>query len=293
MKWRPLPRPGRDSAALLAALVLLVIALLVPPVPLPRATYDQVIVFDLTQSMWVEDVQIDGRPATRIALAREAARRALRALPCGSRIGWGAFTEYRSLLLLAPIEVCGHYNDLLATLDQIDERMRWGNASEIAKGVFWALRAVKSLDPVPVLVFVTDGQEAPPRDSATLPLFDDLQPGQVRGLLLGVGSATPGPIPRQDSDGQRIGFWAADDVVQPDHGARIEHLSARQDDRLKALARQVAFDYHVLADPAELGPWLRDARHATRRPVSTNLAALPAVLAFAVLVWRFRPRIRD
>src|SRR5690349_25165987 len=102
--------------------------------------------------MDVEDYELNGKPASRLAFAREAARRALRELPCGSRVGWGAFTEYRSLLLLAPIEVCGHYNDLLATLDQIDERMRWGNASEIAKGVFWALRLVKSLEPVPALV---------------------------------------------------------------------------------------------------------------------------------------------
>jgi mxaL protein len=273
-------------------LALLLAALVVPPVPLPRDTWDHVIVFDLTQSMAVEDGAIDGRPVSRLAMAREAARRALRTLPCGSRVGWGAFAEYRTLLLLAPIEVCSHYNDLLATLDQIDDRMRWGNASEVTKGVFWALRAAKELDPRPSMVFLTDGQEAPPRESASLPLFSDLKPGEVPGLLIGVGSATPGPIPRQDVLGRRIGFWGADDVVQPDRGPRMEHLSARQDPKLKALARQVAFDYHVLTSPDALGPLLHDARHAVRRPVPTPVHAVPAGLALALLAWRFRPQRR-
>lgn len=272
-----------------SAAVLLLIALVVPPVSLPRATWDHVIVFDVTQSMAVEDGVIDGQPVARLAMAREAARRALRTLPCGSRVGWGAFTEYRTLLLLAPIEVCSRYNDLLSTLDQIDDRLRWGNASEITKGMFWALRAAKELDPRPSLVFITDGQEAPPRDNAALPLFSDLKPGEVTGVLLGIGGTTPSPIPRQDTLGQRIGFWGADDVVQPPTGARLEHLSARQDRRLKGLAQQVAFDYHVLATADTLGPLLQDHRRAVRRPVPTPVHALPALLALAMLAWRFRP----
>ena len=41
---------------------------------------------------------------------------ALTELPCGSRLGLAAFTGYRSLMLLAPVEVCEYYGDLLATL---------------------------------------------------------------------------------------------------------------------------------------------------------------------------------
>ena len=75
--------------------------------------------------MNVEDYELDGTPVSRLAYARQAAPRALRDLPCGSRIGLGAFAEYRTLLLLAPVEVCGNYNDLLVSLDYIDGRMRW------------------------------------------------------------------------------------------------------------------------------------------------------------------------
>ncbi len=120
-----------QSRAILSALVLLLCAWAMPVFNWPRATYDYIVVFDITQSMSVEDYQIGDAPASRLAYAREATGRALRDLPCGSRVGWGAFAEYRTVLLLAPIEVCANYNDLLASLDKIDGQMRWGNASEV------------------------------------------------------------------------------------------------------------------------------------------------------------------
>ena len=102
----------------------------------------------------------------------------MRELPCGSRVGWGAFAEYRTILLLAPVEVCANYNDLLASLDRIDGQMRWANASEIRKGVYWAMRASKEVGGKPDILFLTDGQEAPPEVGAGLPLFDDLKRGE-------------------------------------------------------------------------------------------------------------------
>ena len=200
------------SRPLIGAIVLLLVALLAPPVTLPRSTYDYVFVFDITQSMNVEDYEIDGAPVSRLDYARQAVRAALRELPCGSRVGWGAFAEYRTLLLLAPIEVCDNYNDLLASLDQIDGRMRWGNASEITKGLFWAMRAVKEAGADTQVVFLSDGQEAPPLGSGGIPLFDDLKRGELRGWLIGVGGPVPRPIPKVDRDGKAAGFWRAEDV---------------------------------------------------------------------------------
>jgi mxaL protein len=90
-RW--LQRVDGSVASLLGALALLVIAIAMPKVPLERDTFDHVIVFDLTQSMNVEDYEIDRQPVSRLAFARESAKRALRELPCGSRVGWGAFAE--------------------------------------------------------------------------------------------------------------------------------------------------------------------------------------------------------
>lgn len=284
-------RPGRGSSLLVAATLLLVLAVALPPVKLSLARPEAVVVFDITQSMDVEDAQVDGVPASRLALARESARRALRELPCGSRVGWGAFTEYRTLLLLAPVEVCDNYDDLLATLDGIDARIRWGNASEVAKGVFWALRAARELGSHPALVFVTDGHEAPPLNA--FPNFEDVQAGQVNGWLLGVGGSVPQPIPRTDAEGHRVGYWRAGDVLQRQAAdgqpPSREHLSELRETHLRRLAVRTGLEYARLRDPATLAGLLRDARLARPTPVATQLHAIPAALALVLLCLHFRP----
>lgn len=291
MKWPALPDRLRGSGALLAATLLLVLALALPAFTLPLQRGETIVVFDITQSMDVEDMQLEGQPASRLAFARDAARRALRELPCGTRVGWGAFTEYRTLVLLAPIEVCANYNDLQATLAEIDGRMRWGNASEVAKGLFWAVRAARDLGKQTTLLFLTDGHEAPPLNA--LPRFDDVKAGEVRGWLVGVGGAVPQPIPRTGAQGERIGYWRAADVLQriaADSQARShEHLSELREPHLRMLAGRTGLNYANLRDPATLAALLRDARLAHAVPVPTDLYAVPAALALLLLVLHFRP----
>ena len=169
--------------------------------------------------------------------------------------------------------------------------MRWGNASEVSKGTFWALRIAKELGTHPNIVFVSDGHEAPPLAGAPLPLFDDLHPGEVHGWVLGVGGDVPRPIPKTDPDGRRLGFWRPEDVVAPEGGAPRaagEHLSSLHEPHLQALAGQIGFDYARLGGVAEMRAALRDTRHAQRREVPTQLAWLPALLALALLCWTFR-----
>lgn len=281
----------RGAGALVAATLLLVLALVLPAVTLPLERSETIVVFDITQSMDVEDMQLGGDPATRLAFARESARRALRELPCGSRVGWAAFTEYRTLLLLAPIEVCANYNDLQATLAEIDGRMRWGNASEVAKGVFWAVRAARDLGKQTALVFLTDGQEAPP--PGALPRFDDVQAGQVRGWLVGVGGSVPLPIPRTDAQGERTGYWRAADVVQREAAdgqpRSHEHLSELREPHLRMLAGRTGLAYATLRDPQALAGLMRDPRLAQPVPVAVDLSSVPAALALLLLVLHFRP----
>jgi len=278
------------------ALVLLIVALVLPPVKLPRDTYDYVVVFDITQSMNVEDYELDGAPVNRLAYAHAAARHALRELPCGSRIGWGAFTGYRTVLLLAPVEVCANYSDLLASLDEIDGRMRWSNASEIMKGVYWAVLTAQETTGKPDLVFLSDGQEAPPLDPVFAPhMLDELKGSPIHGWLIGTGSPVPSPIPRIDEDGRRQGYWQADEVVQTPQWLRKpsatsgEHLSGLREAHLRALAGQVRFDYARLGDLGSLSTAMRDHRFARRRATPTDLSWLPAALAMVLLAVRFRP----
>ena len=286
---------GKGSAGLLAAFLLLVIAIFIPRVDLAHDTYDYIVIFDITQSMDVEDYEVGGTPVSRLTYARNAVQGVLRELPCGSRVGWGAFAEYRSLLLLAPVEVCGNYNDLISSLANIDGRMRWANASEVGKGVYWAVRVAMNTESRPDVVFITDGQEAPPLEpNAPVSMPDDVQPGQVHGWVIGAGSDTPSPIPKTDEDDRRVGYWESHDVIQlvsPD-GTRIvssEQLSSLREPHLKAVAERVGFGYTRLATPDSIRSALRDPRFIRRSPAPTDLYWIPLSLALMLLVAHFRP----
>lgn len=334
--WRVLSTPfEKGSRSIGIALLLLLAALFVPPVNIPQKTYSYVVVFDITQSMNVEDYDLHGVPMSRLEFAREAVRAALRTLPCGSRVGWAAFAEYRTLLLLAPVEVCANYNDLLASLDRIDGRMRWANASQITKGVYWAMRAAKDIAGKPDVLFLTDGQEAPPEVGPGLPMFDDLKRGEPRGWIVGVGGYTPRRIPKTDDDGKMIGYWRSDEVVQLDQaagaagaagasgaaagaagadgaaagngagsgavtpgsgsaGSRVrgtpshEQLSELREPHLRALARQVGFEYSHLARLGDLAEAMQDPAYARRKPAPANVGWIPALAALLLLAIRFR-----
>lgn len=287
----------RDRSAILLGLAfaLLVVALFAPRAKLPHDTYDYVVFFDITQSMDVQDYELGGSPVSRLDYARYAVRRALRELPCGSRVGWGAFAEYRSLLLLAPVEVCENYNDLLASLDNIDGRMRWANASEVGKGVYWSVRTALEEGSKPDVLFISDGHEAPPLNPVEPPTMpDDVQPGQIRGWIVGAGGDTPQRIPRTDADGTHIGYWRANDVVQlrSADGRGIigaEQLSELREPHLKALAARVGYGYARLTDADSMRALLLDKRFVRRAPAPVDLYWLPVGLAIVLLVVRFRP----
>ena len=171
--------------------------------------------FDVTQSMNVQDEQLGGKPIARLQFAKHALREALLALPCGSKIGMSIFTEHRSFLLFAPVEVCANLGELRSTLERIDGRMAWIGNSEVAKGLYSGIGIARQLPGTPSLVFITDGQEAPPLSPRHRPPFDGKR-GEVKGLIVGVGDLKPSPIPKTDPLGRPLGFWDRDEVLQVD-----------------------------------------------------------------------------
>lgn len=280
----------RKTWPVTTAVLLLATALVMPRALMPRDSYRYMVSFDITQSMDVEDVQANGKVVSRLTLARDAAREMLRAMPCGSALGWSIFADYRVLPLLLPVEVCGHYEELLASLEQIDGRMRWANASNIGKGATWALRTAKQMETHPNVVFLTDGHESPPLRDAELPPLAGIVPGETGGWLIGVGGTLAVPIPKTDRDGRPAGYWGPDEVVQgPGPGPSQEHLSQRHDDHLQALAAGMGLAYARLTDPDALKRAVLDGRLARRQRVETDLRPLPAGMALLLLAWRFRP----
>lgn len=318
----PLPRVRLETAALALAALLLAIGFFQPTLPWKRALFEHVVVIDVTQSMNVTDQQLDGKPAARLAFARRALHEALSELPCGSRLGWAIFTEYRSYLLFTPVEVCANRAELRASLAGIDGRMAWSGNSEVAKGLHSGIVVAKALPNVPSLVFVTDGHESPPLNARHRPRFDD-KPGEVAGVIVGVGEGKPSPIPKLDPIGRPLGFWAADEVAQVDprslgRGASVgqetmaeegseaptaglgatpgsEHLSGLREPYLRLLAAENGLAYHRLRDAQGLSRALRDPALARPVPVRGDLrlplAAIAVVLLLAPHAWAWRRRL--
>jgi len=184
----------------------------------------------------------------------------------------------------------------LASLAKVGGGMRWENASEITKGVYWSMRAAKELGTHPSIIFITDGQEAPPLDPTNiLPMFDDLKVGQVHGWLIGAGGYIPMPIPKTDDEGNREGYWRADEVLQPgdvipnSKSRGAEHLSALRETHLQEIAQQVGFGYARLSSPESIARAMLDSRFARRDKAPTDLYWIPALAALVVLVIRFAP----
>jgi len=301
-----------DRGLLGGAALALAVGFLRPSWPAERALFEQVIVLDVTQSMNVADTVLGGKPASRLAFAKHALRESLLRLPCGSRVGWAVFTEHRSFLLYSPIEVCAHLNELRSTLDRIDGRMAWVGGSEVAKGLHSGVKLVKQLPRPTTLVFVTDGHEAPPLNPRHRPAFDG-RPGEVAGLIVGVGDLQASPIPKTDLDGRALGFWLPDEVMQtdlrslgrgasvggetmvedstaaaplPDASTGSEHLSSLHDAYLRLLASELGLGYHRLQSPQALSEALTAPALARPVPVQADGRAALGVLALVLLLVR-------
>jgi len=296
---------------LLAATALLGLTALNPVMSLPRDSYVALFVLDITQSMNTPDAGGAGEPRTRLAAAKDAVRAALLGLPCGSEAGIAVFTEYRSFLLLAPVDICAGYAELASTLERLDWRMGWAGASQVSKGLHFALEADRALDPKPVLVFITDGHEAPPTDPSLRYPVENSGQRRVPGLIVGVGADALSPIPKFDMDGNPLGVWAAEEVAQlsvPTPGVgnldpkdreaaalrvrqSTEHLSSLKEAHLKTLAAETDLRYLRLTSPGSLAEALRRPEFARTRSLPTDLRWVLAGIALAATAGAFAPRL--
>jgi mxaL protein len=298
----------RDPRALLliAAFALALLAILLPPIPITRNGVRAIVVVDITGSMNTRDYTVAGRPESRLAVAKAALKEMVGNLPCPSSIGLGLFSERVSFLLFEPIDVCRDYGALAGAIEAIDWREAWDGDSYIATGLLGAIDVAKSLGSD--LVFVTDGQEAPPLPWSGAPPFEGKK-GEVKGLIVGAGGYALSPIPKFDERGNEVGFWGVDDVPHENHSgppppdaesrpgyqARnapfgseapkgTEHLSSVREPYLKTLASETGLAYAHLTPDADLADALRAA--ATKRPSPgfVDLRWIPGGLALGALL---------
>ncbi|WP_434150997.1 VWA domain-containing protein [Methylocaldum gracile subsp. desertum] len=298
---------ARDPRFVCLALALLSVGVTLfnPTLKLSRPVFDHIVVVDITRSMNVADYRVESRSTSRLETVKSALRSALRELPCGSRLGLGLFTERRSFLLFEPIEVCRGFEAVDTAIEHIDWRMAWGADSRIADGLYDALNQFQNYGSN--LVFVTDGQEAPPLNPRYKREFGAFK-GKLRGLIVGAGGLSPAPIPKFDERGEAVGFYSEDEVphrssfgLPPKPPSEIEgyhernapfgservigteHLSSLKEDYLRQLADETGLFYWRLEKPEELGLALKSPEFARLEAVAADIRWLPAGLALAAL----------
>jgi len=302
----------RPWCLLLAALAMLVL-FMVPSKQQKGPTYNYTFIIDITRSMNATDYALDNQAVSRLQFVKQTLRELLRNLPCGSKVGLGLFTERRSTLLFEPLEVCSAYTEIDTTLSKIDWRMAWAADSNIAKGLLSTLEMLQKSDSS--VVFITDGQEAPPVNPGYQADFSGLK-GHARGMIIGVGGLQAVPIPKFDSLGKPSGFYNPDDVphrssfgqsnLDPSqikgYNARNapfgseaatgnEHLTALHETYLEKLSAESGLAYARLTDLESLTLALKNARLATEKVIRTDIRWQPASLALLMLCLVYLPRL--
>jgi mxaL protein len=320
-----LPRLGRGftptrRAMLNTAGVLMALAAVQPEIPVLQPVHSFLMVVDISRSMYVRDMRVDGELTSRAAAIQRRIAETVRALPCGTEVGLGVFAGYQTMVMFQPVEVCEYYNELEKSASGISPDTIWATDSEIAKGIYNAIGFIDGASSGTQLVFLTDGQEAPPVSARYRPQFRGTV-GAVKGWLVGVGEPTLSPIPKLDERGRQIGVWQAQEVAQSDPytsgrsttggGEKMadadagkvssdvtlrlqaqpgrEHLSQLRESYLKLLAEELEFGYTRLGTGSGLADQLIGGPASTWRWVKTPISPALGVLALICLImayWR-------
>jgi len=298
-------------ALLAAALLLLAFAAARPRLDVERPAWDVLVVVDITGSMNVRDMPagVGGAPASRLAATKAALAGLAARLPCASRLGLAVFTERRPFLMISPTGLCQGFDPIVASIEHLDWRMGWEGDSRIAAGLDRAMALAADLGAG--LVFLTDGQEAPPLRAGVPPPLETPY-GTVHGVVVGVGGDTLSPIPKFDEEGREVGFYGPDDVMQEtrtgappadassrpgwhprnapwggEATAGNEHLSSLRMAYLEQLGAATGLSVTRLTDEASLAAAIEAAVPPRSVPTPVDIAPLPAGLALACVVLAF------
>lgn len=291
---------------LVGACLILAAAFTGPQISLQRPVHRYVFVFDISQSMNVEDIPGQEEGVSRLEFAKQSVRDALPAFDCGTEVGLALFTGHRAFLLLKPVEVCANFSELKTLIGNVDWRMTWEARSEVAKGLFKSIELLRAMDDDSRLVFVSDGHESPPLNADVPPRFDGTA-GEIGGVIVGVGGNELAPIPKFNEEGEQRGFWRARDVLHIDTFTAdqrkraglppvigTEHMSMLREPYLEGLATTTGLGYLRLTGPEQLARRLKNAALGRPRTQDVDLRgalALAALLGLcASLLLTRRPR---
>ena len=250
----------RDLRLLFFACLLLVVAAFKPSIPLPRNIYSYILVVDISQSMNVEDVSLNGKKMSRIAYTQAMLHQVIANMPCDTRVSIGLFAGVSIAALYNPIEVCSNYAAIHDTIDHLDWRTAWSGNSRVRESMLTLARIIRAFPEPAQVVYFSDGEEAPKLHAFNTKDLTNFQGGNG-WLFVGIGSLEGAPIPKFDENNQLIGYWSNDSfAMQPgiaqiseaNLGTRDDNVASGTGDRfisklqadyLKTLSKEVNGDY--------------------------------------------------
>jgi mxaL protein len=294
---------NRDTALLGGAILLLLTALFQPSIPIKHNIYTYLLIADISQSMNAADMQINGKPATRIAYTQKLLHETVSSLPCGTKVSIGLFAGNSVAALYTPIEVCANFAAIQDTIDHLDWRNAWSGNSRVRESLYSIARAVRGFPEPAQVVLITDGEEAPKLHAFNTKDLTNFQ-GADGWLLVGVGTEKGVAIPKLSEKNQVIGFWSNESFALQPGIAQISEstLGVREDnvaganDRfiskldsayLKSVAKEIGGTYvngdnvHNLLDAMKTQkPARRDIAPFDLSWVLASLAALLLLAAY-------------
>jgi mxaL protein len=205
-------RKHYELICLCGALLFLLMAIYQPTVTSIYPQKNMLFIIDVTQSMNVQDMTWQQKPISRLNFSKQLLKETIKQLPCGTQVGLGVFFKTTATLLYTPIETCAHYHVLESTLNHVDWRMASQGNSNIRLGLLSTAALLNSsIEDIAQVVFITDGNEAPPLNVFTHTNLSKWQDSRA-WTILGVGGNKPVPIPKLDAQDNIIGYWSTDAI---------------------------------------------------------------------------------
>lgn len=297
-------RHRRDIALLTVALLLLIVAMFKPTMPIKREIYSYLLVADISQSMNVADMTINGKTVTRMAYQQYLMHRIVSELPCGTQVGIGLFAGVSIAALYTPIEVCENFHAIEHSIDRLDWRSGWSGNSRIRDSMFTLARLIRSFPEAAQVVYFTDGEEAPKLHVFNTKDLTGFQGGK-NWLFVGVGSDKGTAIPKLDEANQVIGYWSNESfALQPgvaqisesNIGTRNDSVAFGESDRylskldekyLESITKEISANYvngesvqAVLSAMKKQPPARRDKSKFELRWLLAGVAGVLFLLAY-------------
>lgn len=267
-KYRALWANG--ALVLLLALLVLLPIWTTPTMHMRSAVQDTLFVVDISESMNVRDVDYPRPHTARLQLAKQVVTASMASLPCGSRVSVALFAGDESVVLFEPLEICRHFPAIERVVTGLDSRMRWVGDSWVVRALLMSIKEAQKRQLN--VVMITDGDEMPHKNAPRLVELSEIK-GKTKGMMIGVGQATPSPVPRLNDRQEIIGYWTPEEAVlegnhpnllayvkslapgeraSPESLAEVgEHLSAYNQSLLQSVAGAATFEFAHVSHPQQ------------------------------------------